>query len=439
MRTVEALERAGDPEAALQYARRYCALVEEELGIEPDRAVRELADRIVRDPLRPVRPVQARPAAFASDSPDAVVATPHPSEQRPGGRRARIATAVLIAAAGVAAMWLFSLDGPLEESAAPPAAAHALWLRGKVEWNRRSRDGLEQSVVLFRGATEHDPASAEAHAGLAEAYVMLGYHGFLPANAAFPKGKAAALTAIALDSTRGDAHAALGVALQAERRWREAEDAFTLAIRHSPEYATAHQWYALLLTILGRGDDAVRHARIAAELDPLSIQVNNTYGIMLYNAGLTDSAVAVYERIVTQEPDTAWVRENPWVLSNFGKVASRAGRHEEAIAMLSRALHAVPGHPRLVRDVASVHLDRGDTARARQAIAAADTLHPQYRLYRALMQADLGDVDAAFASFEQVRDWGLPSLLSVSGPGALTALRTDPRYPALRHRLGLPD
>jgi Tfp pilus assembly protein PilF len=281
--------------------------------------------------------------------------------------------------------------------------------------------------------------SAEAHGGLAESYVMLGYHGYLPASSSFPKGKAAALRALELDSARGDAWSALGVALQAERRWTEADSAFREAIRRTPDYATAHQWYALLLMILGRGPEAVAHGRRAAELDPLSIQVNNTYGITLSNAGMLDSALAVYERIVTHEPDTAWVRENPWVLANFGKVAARAGRPEQGVALLHRALVAVPGHPRVIRDLVQVHVRQEDYERARETFAMVDTAHVQHLIYAALTHAELGDTDAAFDAFEHVQEWGLPSLLSVSGLGSMRSIREDPRYPALRARIGLPD
>jgi DNA-binding SARP family transcriptional activator/Tfp pilus assembly protein PilF len=459
---ISALERSQDLAAALHHGRKYAALVRDELGVEPDTAVTELLDRIA---VAMSRPPVAPPASAECQQevpPDEVaplttgaVTVPAEGMGAPLGlplnappawrQQSRMLLAAVVALGALSLSLGMGLGGSAAEPAAGVVAvaadegAHALYLRGKIEWNRRSRAGLERAVVLFRSAIEQDPTSAEAFAGLAEAYVMLGYHGYLGPDAAFPKGKAAALRSIALDSTRGDAYAALGVALQGERRWGEAEQAFQTAIRNAPDYATAHQWFALLATILGRTDEAVVHGRRAAELDPLSIQVNNTYGVMLYNAGMLDSALAVYRRIVTEEPDTAWVQQNPWVFSNFAMVASKAGSHDQALAMVDRALASVPGHPRLALDLVRIHLDRGDVAKARQAFSVGDPEHPHYGIYKALVEAETGDLDSAFDAFRQVREWSLPFLISVSGPGAIRSLRDDPRYPALRRHIGLPE
>jgi tetratricopeptide (TPR) repeat protein len=194
----------------------------------------------------------------------------------------------------------------------------------------------------------------------------------------------------------------------------------------------------LLLTILGRNHEAVVHARRAAELDPLSIQINNTYGIMLYNVAQLDSALRLYQRIVTNEPDSAWVRQNPWVLDNFGKVSGAAGRYDAAFELLQSAAAAVPGHPRPLYHMAAVALAQGDTTAARAAFTAADPTHPYYRTYRGMLEARLGDLDAAFDWFEEVEEWGQPVLNVLVNDRELRDLRRDARYAALLHRIGLP-
>ena len=292
--------------------------------------------------------------------------------------------------------------------------------------------------MLFRQATEQDPSYAEAYAGLADAYVLLGYLGFVPGDAAFPKGKAAALRALALDPTIGEAYASLGKTLQWEKRWTEAENAFDHAIGYAPEYATAHQWYALLLTILGRGEEAVTHARHAAELDPLSLQIQNTYGITFFHHRMLDSALHVYERVVVSEPDSAWVRQNPWVLANFGKVAAAAGHHEQAVRLIEQAAQVVPGHPRPLFDLAVAHFRVGDPVRAQAAFARADPAHPHYPIYRALMHVWLGDLDSAFAWLDRIQDWGPVMVLTLYANPGLESLEADLRYDAMRRRIGLP-
>lgn len=456
----QALVGAGDAAGALRYLRTYRALLREELGTEPAPELLVLAERLVREPER--RAPGPSPSGGADEQPEPAP-EPAPPVRAPGtprraarpGRRAVLGGVLALMVGLTGAIVFASANAPADRSAgkapapsapaagegakhAPDPAAHALYLRARIAWDRRSRDGLQQAVVLFRQATERDPLYAEAHAGLASAYVILGYLGYLPGDATFPKGRAAALQALALDPREGEAYAALGVALQWERRWAEAEQALLRAVTYAPRYATGHQWYALLLSILGRRGEALAHGKHAVELDPLSVQISNTYAILLVRAGQPDSALRVFERVVTNEPDTAWVRENPWVLANFAKVAAASGRAEEAVRLAERAAEAVPGHPRPLHDLALAHLAMGNAARARAAFAAADPAHPHYPVYRALLHAHLGDLDSAFAWLDRVEEWSPVMLLTLAGDPTRSALHRDPRFAALRRRVGLP-
>ena len=112
-------------------------------------------------------------------------------------------------------------------------------------------------MVLFRRATDLDPGYAEAYAQLAESYVRIGYFGYRPAEAMFPKAKAAALRSIALDSTLATARTALATELIWEHDFAGAEREFRKAISLDPADATAHQWYGVLLMILGRVRESV--------------------------------------------------------------------------------------------------------------------------------------------------------------------------------------
>jgi DNA-binding SARP family transcriptional activator/Tfp pilus assembly protein PilF len=449
---IRVLAERGDVAEALREARRHDDLIRSELEIEPDASFLALVAALAVEPVAP-QPDMASVATPTTQTvlPPAVRPEPlhtsvHAAPASPPGwyRRHPLLLALAFAAgtgiAVVAAREVLSGSGREHTiAAAPEPAALELYLRGRTEWNRRSREGLEQAIVLFRQAAERDPLYADAFAGLADAYVILGYLGFAPADATFPRGRAAAERALVLDPTHGKAYAALGMALQWERRWAEADEALQRAVEHAPDHATGHQWYALLLTILGRMDEALDHARHAADLDPLSIQVQNSYGITYYHARRVDAALEVYARLVTNEPDTAWVRQNPWVMSNFGKVAAAGGRHREAIRLLERAGREVPRHPRLRYDLSVAHLRAGDHARAVDAFDAADPQHPHYPLYRGLLHAWLGDLDAAFAWFGRIEEWSPVVILTLVGDPWPEELTTDRRYAALKRKLALPE
>jgi tetratricopeptide (TPR) repeat protein len=179
------------------------------------------------------------------------------------------------------------------------------------------------------------------------------------------------------------------------------------------------------------------HTGHASQLDPLSVQVNNMHGMMLYYAGDLDGALRQYERTVDAEPDSAWVRENPWVMTNFSRVAAAAGRYTLAVRLAARALEVVPAHPRPAIDLAYAYVAAGQPDSARAAFARADGTHPHYAVYRALLHGLLGERDEAFAWFDRVTEWPLPSLVTLNCEPRLATLRNDPRFRRIRERLDM--
>ena len=119
-----------------------------------------------------------------------------------------------------------------------------------------------------------DPVYAEAYSGLADSYALMGdwEYGVLPPEEAFPKAKTAATKALEFESTLGEAHTSLAFVQDLyDWDWKAAEKEYKTAIELSPSYATAHQWYAWHLIVLGKNDDAIAEMRRAESLDPLSL------------------------------------------------------------------------------------------------------------------------------------------------------------------------
>ena len=58
--------------------------------------------------------------------------------------------------------------------------AHEAYLKGRYFWNKRSAEGVRKGIEYFEEATRLDPNYAVAYAGLAESYVVLNGHRFLP-------------------------------------------------------------------------------------------------------------------------------------------------------------------------------------------------------------------------------------------------------------------
>lgn len=450
LRLCQALEKHGDPAGALRVASHHAARLRDDLGVEPGPEVAALLSRLDRSALngagqrakgsvRPnfgqmLRPTRPPTSSSSLPVPPPAVGGVHRTAMGALLLLSFSAVAWWAASGGTAALAPFT---PRESASRADSTARELYERGRMAWSKRTAEGLDEAVGYFRAAIAQRPTDARTHAALADAYVMLGYLGFRPAAAMFPKGKAAALQALALDSTIAEAYAPLGEALMWERRWDEAERAFGEAIRRDPLNATAHQWYATMLMPLGRLDEAVEHSGHASELDPLSRQINNMHGMLLHYAGRSEAALEHYRRFVEAEPDTQWVRENPWLLSNMARVYAARGLYDEAIRALQRALVAVPRHPRARYDLASTYAAMGQRERALPTFEAADSTNEQYAFFRAALFAELGEPDSAFSWLDRVVEWG-PSPMSVLRlDPRLQPIRADPRYNRLLARLGL--
>src|SRR5207244_9846903 len=93
------------------------------------------------------------------------------------------------------------------------------------------------------------------------------------------KGKSAALQALELDDSLGEAHTALAaIILDYEWDFAGAERAFRRALELKPDHAVAHQLYGKCLACMGRHPEAIAAIRRAKELHPLSTIFSATLG-----------------------------------------------------------------------------------------------------------------------------------------------------------------
>ena len=166
------------------------------------------------------------------------------------------------------------------------------------------RKDYERRFSISTPRIAKDPANALAYAGLAEAYT--GLSGFyLDPREAMPKAKRAAETALRLDESLADAHAALGyVHLVCDWDGPAAEKALLRALALNPTLATARLNYAAYLTTQARHDQAVQEIRRAINLDPLSIRTHAIGTVLLLFTRHYDEAIELARKGLEFEPDS---------------------------------------------------------------------------------------------------------------------------------------
>ena len=152
------------------------------------------------------------------------------------------------------------------------AEAYESYLKGRYAWNLRDRANLEAAISYFNRCHRKDPDYALAYSGLADVYSVLPFFGGNPTED-FPKASNAAREALGLDPAMAHPHAILG-SIEMEFDWDFAggEDEFRKAIALDPNDATAHQWFAENLGMLGgREQEALKEIDQAHLLDPFRL------------------------------------------------------------------------------------------------------------------------------------------------------------------------
>jgi len=309
--------------------------------------------------------------------------------------------------------------------------AHDLYLRGRYFWNKRTADDLKRASGLFRQALEVDPGFALAHAGLGDSYALLAEYTPARPDEVLPQAAEHARKALALDPALAEPHATLGLLAMDGYDWSGAEREFKRAIELRSGYATAHQWYALLLATLGRLEEARAEAEQAFRLDPASLVVNNMRGLVFYAGGDYPRAIEALRRTVDLYPASAMVH---------GFLACAyvgAGRNREALAEIAGLSDADFEHAALR---AWVLWAAGEREAGRR-LARELVERPRKEAIRpgilASLHALLGDRDRAFSLLEQAyaeKDW---TLREVKISPLLDPLRGDPRFAKLLKKLNL--
>jgi len=310
--------------------------------------------------------------------------------------------------------------------------AYQMFLKGRHFWSRRTRSGLEHAVEYFQRAIERDPEYALAHAGLADAYLLLGSYNYMPLDQAHARAKAAVDRALALDEMLAEAHATRGQLLRRDRDWNGEEREYRRAIELNASYATAHQWYATLLAALARFDEAIAEIRRAEQLDPLSHAVSVTAAVVLMLARKHEAALEQLARALELEPSFA--SAHAWI----SLVRAEQGRYDEAIRAARRAVELSPDNPNLQVGLAYACARLGERDRALAIVQDAQARGA--RGWPGMIFAALGDIDRAFACIEDALQLGesWDSLFYLKVFPWWEPLRSDARYDSLLQRLNLP-
>lgn len=313
--------------------------------------------------------------------------------------------------------------------------AYQAYLKGRYYWNQRNEVGLKKGVEYFQQAIEIDPTYSVAYSGLADSYTTLGYFSYLAPEEAFPKAKAAATKALELDSTLAEPHTSLAYAkLYYDWDFSDAEREFKRALEINPYYATAHHWYSVYLTAMGRPDEALTEIRRAQELDPLSLITNTDIGFELYYNRQYDQAIKQLQMVLEMKPD--FPLAHLWL----GRSYQQKARYEEAIAEYQKVEAVFRNWAVAIAAIGYVDGVSGKKDEARKVLDELRHLSKQQYVTSygmALVYAGLGEQDEAFQWLERAYEERSHWLVWLKLDPRWDGMRSDPRFQDLVRRVGL--
>jgi serine/threonine protein kinase/Flp pilus assembly protein TadD len=204
--------------------------------------------------------------------------------------------------------------------------AYDLYLRGQYLLNKRTIDAIQKGRELFQQAVGIDPRFALGHAGIAEAYILLGKAGAISADEASAQAWPEVTSALAVDDNLAQGYISRALLLtDFEWNWPSAEADYRKALDLNPNSAAAHHWYARHLAEIGRSGQALREIEAAQKLDPLSPVIRVTKAKILFVARRYDQAVEECLAALDLEPNFASA------FSMLGQAYAHLGRFSPAI------------------------------------------------------------------------------------------------------------
>ena len=245
--------------------------------------------------------------------------------------------------------------GEIQKTPTRDVQAYDYYLRGRKFYYQFGRREIEFALQLFSRAIELDPDFALAWAGLADCWSFLFMYSER-SETSRQQAETASGRAIQLDPESAQAQASRGVALSLSRRDDEAEKAFETAIGLDPTLFEAYYFYARHCFVGGDLEKAARMYQQATKVFPEDYQARLLVAQIFEELGRPADAEAarragieVAEKHLELNPDDA----RAVYLGANGLVA--LGEVERGLEWAARALEMAPDEPMLLYNVGCIY------------------------------------------------------------------------------------
>ncbi|MBN2274244.1 MAG: helix-turn-helix domain-containing protein [Bacteroidales bacterium] len=298
---------------------------------------------------------------------------------------------------------------------------------GRYHLNQRDAKSIYTSIEYFRKAITEDPGQALAYAEMADAYFISSWYGYINRQTGRDSAEYLALKAVKIDRNIGEAHTVLGV-IYNEYDWNYvlAEKEFQRAMFLNPNHATNYQYYAELLTSLGNLNMARELFNKAIQLDPFSY-------IVRFSSSYAYFREKKYEQAITEF-----------------KICEGLGKNNTGPLEKEFFIHIKTGNPGdALKSYKKLGMMTSEwTPETADSIFQAEGIRGlllwklkignwNYPMGEAQFYAMLGEKDKALHVMERALEKGLMDPFNTADP-EFEDLRSEPRFIAIREKMGLP-
>jgi DNA-binding winged helix-turn-helix (wHTH) protein/tetratricopeptide (TPR) repeat protein len=301
--------------------------------------------------------------------------------------------------------------------------------RGRACLMAASRAEVPHALEAFRAAIDLDPEYAAAHAGLAVAHCAEAELRLAAPDIAYTSARAAALRALAMESSNADAQVALGTVLfLGDWNWSGARRSFERALELNPAHTEGCLSYGRLLEALGYLAEGLAAKQKALEHNPSSANVHLQIALSCWNQRRYDDMIAWATRSLELDPQHLLARE---YLAAAYLMKGDVARH-----MTESLTHArdAGAPPEVLEDLRHIYATRGRAGIVEYALRA-NANGPAMLL--ALLFAEAGNLDEAFRQLDLAITGRDPSLVHLAVAPQWDWLRIDSRFRERLEAMGL--
>ena len=204
--------------------------------------------------------------------------------------------------------------------------AYDLYLKGQYYYDQLTPEGLQMALGYFNRAIEVAPEWAQPYAGITEYWGGIRQMGLAPSSITIPNLYKYLNKTIELDPESAYTHYLSAMAsVFVAYEWEKGETEFLKAIELNPNDARCRAFYAHLLLLLKRHDEALSHVLLALELDPLNPLIQALTAVVYWHMGNYERAIELASQI------TQLIPNHPMALNVLWGANVLVGNYEEGL------------------------------------------------------------------------------------------------------------